>query len=210
MNFSDRQVIQRSHQWLQNGHDVFLLSVLATWGSSPRPAGSIAAVRDDGQIVGSVSGGCVEEMLLERLVIKPIITDFPHETTFGMEQDERQRLDLPCGGTMTVFIERLDTPGALQPLVDAIAQRSAIQRRVDRSTGAVDWSNETQRERLFVCDDVVVAKTFVSSWRLLLIGAGPPTWENTWTCGPMNQLPSLRLGSASTALPSFDSRRNWG
>lgn len=65
---SDQEVIHVANDWLHTGHTVFLVTVVRTWGSSPRPVGSIAAVRDDGELVGSVSGGCVEKQLVESLI----------------------------------------------------------------------------------------------------------------------------------------------
>ena len=173
MNFSDQDVILTSHQWLQNNHCVYLLTVLATWGSSPRPVGSIAAVRDDGLIVGSVSGGCVEETLVEQLLTKSEIFHFPHEVTFGLTQDERLRMDLPCGGQLTIFIERVESMEAFQPLVLAMQTRQVMQRRVKRLTGEVFIGDVVGGKNLFFYDDVHIAKTFASPWRLLLIGAGP-------------------------------------
>ena len=65
---SDQEVIQIANDWLRNNHSLYLVTVVRTWGSSPRPVGSIAAVRDDGELVGSVSGGCVEKQLVESLI----------------------------------------------------------------------------------------------------------------------------------------------
>lgn len=172
MKFSDKQVVLKSHEWLQQNHHVFLLMVLNTWGSSPRPAGSIAVVRDDGLVVGSVSGGCVEDVLVERLVSTSTITSFPHEETFGLTLQERQRLDLPCGGKLSVLIEKLVSPTALQALVEAMDARQLLQRRVNRLTGEVTWSSETNQQSHFSCDTAVITKTFGAVWRLLLIGAG--------------------------------------
>ncbi|MDH5217966.1 MAG: XdhC family protein [Gammaproteobacteria bacterium] len=172
MNFSDREVILTSHQWLQNNHNIYLLTVLATWGSSPRPVGSIAAVRDDGLIVGSVSGGCVEETLVEQLLTNSTVCHFPYEVTFGLTQDERLRMDLPCGGQLTVFIERVERGSTFQPLVRAMQTRQVLQRRVARLTGEVFIANESEGKNPFFYDEEHITKTFTSPWRLLLIGAG--------------------------------------
>ena len=64
---SDNQVLTQAIEWLDAGHRVELVTVARTWGSSPRPPGSIAAVRDDGHLVGSVSGGCIEKQLAVRI-----------------------------------------------------------------------------------------------------------------------------------------------
>jgi len=64
---SDDEVLAQAIEWLDNGYTVELVTVARTWGSSPRPPGSIAAVRNDGHIVGSVSGGCIEKQLAVRI-----------------------------------------------------------------------------------------------------------------------------------------------
>ena len=65
---NDREVLQTALQWLGTGHRVALVTVVQTWGSSPRPPGSLLAMRGDGCFVGSVSGGCVEDDLVGRYV----------------------------------------------------------------------------------------------------------------------------------------------
>ncbi|NDB09629.1 MAG: XdhC family protein [Burkholderiaceae bacterium] len=67
MNSTDYQVLQSAISWLQDGKRVALATVVQTWGSSPRPVGSWLAIREDGQVVGSVSGGCVEDDLIRRV-----------------------------------------------------------------------------------------------------------------------------------------------
>ena len=67
MDSVDLQVLKSSAQWLAEGHKVVLASVVETWGSAPRPAGALLAVRDDGLVAGSVSGGCVEDDLIDRI-----------------------------------------------------------------------------------------------------------------------------------------------
>jgi xanthine dehydrogenase accessory factor len=63
----DAQVLRQSLQWQAQGQRVLLVTVARTWGSSPRPPGSLMALREDGLTVGSVSGGCVEDDLVHRL-----------------------------------------------------------------------------------------------------------------------------------------------
>ena len=67
MDSVDLEVLKRSVDWLRAGHRVVLATVVETWGSSPRPAGALLAIRDDGLVSGSVSGGCVEDDLIERI-----------------------------------------------------------------------------------------------------------------------------------------------
>ena len=60
MDSVDLEVLRRSAEWLDAGKRVLLVTVVRTWGSSPRPPGALLAVREDGEVVGSVSGGCIE------------------------------------------------------------------------------------------------------------------------------------------------------
>ena len=65
MDSLDLQVLAQARDWLQQGQPVWLVTVLETWGSAPRPPGALLAMRGDGLVVGSVSGGCVEDDLIE-------------------------------------------------------------------------------------------------------------------------------------------------
>ena len=62
MDSVDIEVLRSAEAWRKSGHKVALGTIVKTWGSAPRPIGAMVAVRDDGQVVGSVSGGCVEEI----------------------------------------------------------------------------------------------------------------------------------------------------
>ena len=64
---SDLQVLTQARDWRVEGHAVWLVTVIETWGSAPRPPGALLCLRDDGLVVGSVSGGCVEDDLIDRL-----------------------------------------------------------------------------------------------------------------------------------------------
>ena len=66
MDSVDLEVLKRSAEWLEAGRRVLLVTVVKTWGSSPRPEGAMLAVRDDGLVVGSVSGGCIEDDIIDR------------------------------------------------------------------------------------------------------------------------------------------------
>ena len=66
MDSVDLEVLKRSAEWLHAGRRVLLVTVVNTWGSSPRPEGAMLAVRDDGHVVGSVSGGCIEDDIIDR------------------------------------------------------------------------------------------------------------------------------------------------
>lgn len=96
---ADQQVLKQLAQWIQNGHSSWLCTVVKTWGSSPRPVGSLLACNDEGHLVGSLSGGCIEEDLLEKLQLGEMATTAPEVLIYGVSQAETERFGLPCGGS---------------------------------------------------------------------------------------------------------------
>ncbi len=92
--------------WREEGRDVALATVVSTWGSSPRPAGSQLVVDDQGGMVGSVSGGCIEGAVV--LEAQAAIEDGePRLLTFGVSNEQAWEVGLACGGTVQVFVEKV-------------------------------------------------------------------------------------------------------
>src|SRR5260370_31951765 len=98
MDSVDLEVLRNSGGWLERGHRVLLVTVVKTWGSSPRPEGAMLAVRDDGAVMGSVSGGCIEDDLIERVRQRGIEQTKPESVKYGISAEEAHRFGLPCGG----------------------------------------------------------------------------------------------------------------
>src|SRR3954453_6770743 len=108
MQSLDLDVLQRAREWRAEGRKVWLLTVAQTFGASPRPPGSLAAIRDDGILVGSVSGGCIEDDLVARR--EEYADDAPRFASYGVSAEEARRFGLPCGGELEVSIEsNIDT-----------------------------------------------------------------------------------------------------
>ncbi len=103
---SNDDVFDSAAEWLAQGHKVALATVVKTWGSAPRPAGSQIAVRDDGVFVGSVSGGCVEGAVIECAhdIMK---TGSVRRLEFGVTNDDAWAAGLACGGQIEIFVEPL-------------------------------------------------------------------------------------------------------
>jgi len=100
-------VLATAADWQRAGKRVALATVVATWGSSPRPAGSQLAVDADGRFVGSVSGGCVEGAVIEEALA--VLGDGrPRLLEFGVSDDDAWQVGLACGGRIQVFVERID------------------------------------------------------------------------------------------------------
>ncbi|MFP3874932.1 MAG: XdhC family protein [Thiohalophilus sp.] len=167
---TDRDVIQTAHQWLQEGHALVLVTVLKTWGSSPRPPGSLLVMRPDGMHAGSVSGGCVEEDLLTRYRQNEL-SELPVRLDYGVDRQEATRFGLPCGGRLELLLEPLNAPDQLQPLLTAMEQAELVARRVDLASGEVSLGPARADQEFSYTDDAV-CKVFGPQWQMLLIGAG--------------------------------------
>jgi len=164
---SDNEVLQRSVEWLDAGHTVELVTVARTWGSSPRPPGSLAAVRDDGVIVGSVSGGCVEKQLSETFKGRVNSRVFTHH----VDDQQARRYGLACGGNLELVFEALSDAQPLRDILAKLSSRQRICRRiaVGNSQASIE---QASRSDTFSYDGEVLQKIFGPTWRLLLIGAG--------------------------------------
>ncbi len=94
MDSLDLQVLAQARDWHAQGHPVWLVTVIETWGSAPRPPGALLAMRGDGLVVGSVSGGCVEDDLIDR-VRQGERVDKPSLINYGVSKEEAARFGLP-------------------------------------------------------------------------------------------------------------------
>jgi xanthine dehydrogenase accessory factor len=168
---TDRDVIQHALEWLQEGHSPVLVTVLKTWGSSPRPPGSLMVMRTDGVHAGSVSGGCVEEDLLARHRQGELSEQLPTRLNYGVDRQEATRFGLPCGGRLELLLEDLRDPESLRALLSGMERGELINREVDLTSGKVILSPATADQE-FSSTDNFVSKVFGPRWQMLLIGAG--------------------------------------
>jgi len=180
MDNLDFRVLHTLRDWRRAGAHAWLVTVVRTWGSSPRPVGSILALSDRGAMVGSVSGGCIEDDLIARCCVPdrddalPRSAAAPLRLKYGVSADEAHRFGLPCGGTLELMMERDPPLDSLETLVDALAQGRLMRRSVRWADGAVALENaaDTAGAPAFQADEQVVANTFGPEFRMLLIGAG--------------------------------------
>ena len=128
---SDQEVIHQAIEWLDQGRKVELITVARTWGSSPRPPGSLAAVRDDGHLVGSVSGGCIEKQLAIRIDTDDRARTFAHE----ISNEEARKFGLPCGGQLELVFEALNDAEDLRNITSMVADRKRVARTVSLESG---------------------------------------------------------------------------
>jgi xanthine/CO dehydrogenase XdhC/CoxF family maturation factor len=100
-------LLETARDWKRAGHGVAIAMVTNTWGSAPRPAGSLLVIRDDGQFEGSVSGGCVEGAVIAEA--KDVIQNgAPKRLTFGVSNETAWSVGLACGGQIGIFLERVE------------------------------------------------------------------------------------------------------
>ena len=171
MNSIDVEVLRSAIDWQGRGHRVTLGTVVRTWGSAPRPPGSLMVIRDDGQVAGSLSGGCIEDDLIGRVARGEIGAHLPTVTTYGATAEEAQRFGLPCGGTVQVVLEPLSARSQLRELLSAIEGHRLVARRLDLRTGVVQLGDATDGDTLRF-DGAVLATVHGPRLRLLIIGGG--------------------------------------
>jgi xanthine dehydrogenase accessory factor len=170
MESLDLRVLQDALTWREAAHAVTLVTVVDTWGSAPRPAGALLAVRGDGVVSGSVSGGCVEDDLIARIK--------SGETTlqagiiaYGVSQEEAARFGLPCGGTLRLVQEPLTDTAWVREVLQRTGAHELVARTLTIATGAVTVRAAHNGESLQF-DGATLTTVFGPKWRLLLIGAG--------------------------------------
>jgi xanthine dehydrogenase accessory factor len=171
MNSTDLSVLKAAVDWLKAGHPVAIATVVQTWGSSPRPIGSWLAIRGDGQVTGSVSGGCVEDDLIRRVQTEILTRDLPEMVVYGVSQQEAARFGLPCGGTLRLLVEPKPELAVLETILASISSHQITSRRVDLATGK-STLEAGNRNEAFICDECLMKTTYGPRWRMVIIGAG--------------------------------------
>lgn len=178
MDSLDLRVLSDARAWHQAGHAVTLVTVVQTWGSAPRPPGALLAVRGDGVVSGSVSGGCVEDDLIARLraastaaTAHTMETATPSLLVYGVSKEEASRLGLPCGGTLRLVQEPVHDSAWMAEVLERTARHELVARTLDMRSGTVRLAR-AERGQAMHFDEQQLRTLFGPRWRLLLIGAG--------------------------------------
>ena len=174
MDSVDIEVLRTAEKWRQDGHKVALGTIVKTWGSAPRPVGAMVAVRDDGQIVGSVSGGCVEDDLVDKVKAKLAAWSKPELMTYGVTNEEATRWGLPCGGTLQLVMEPISERSGIAELLQRIGSQQLVKRRVEMDTGKASLEPGRWQDVLEF-DGKALTTVHGPRWRVILIGAGQLT-----------------------------------
>jgi xanthine dehydrogenase accessory factor len=137
MDNVDLQVMRQVLGWQQAGHRVVLCTITRTWGSAPRPPGSSVAIRDDGLVAGSVSGGCIEDDLVDKAKQGALASGVPQVVRYGIDADAAHRFGLPCGGLIELVLEPVQPHTQLPTLLALLERGERVRRVLTLMTGAV-------------------------------------------------------------------------
>jgi xanthine dehydrogenase accessory factor len=170
MDSVDLEVLKRCAEWLSAGRRVQLVTVVKTWGSSPRPPGAMLAVRDDGIVEGSVSGGCVEDDIVGRVRADGMTAQECAVVTYGVSADEARRFGLPCGGTIQLVLEPLRSASGIRELLAAVEGGRLVARTLELATGTATIAPARANDGL-AFDGSVLTTIHGPRYRMLVIGA---------------------------------------
>ena len=171
MDSVDLQVLKTSLEWRSEGHEVILGTIVQTWGSSPRPPGAMLAIRDDGLVSGSISGGCIEDDMIYKVGDQSLEVDKPSVVTYGISKEEANRFGLPCGGTLQVVLEKISDDQSFRELLDRVERHELVCRSLVITTGDVALSQALSTDELSF-DGETLRCVYGPRWRLIIIGAG--------------------------------------
>ena len=174
MDSVDIEVLRSAEAWRKAGHRVTFGTIVRTWGSAPRPVGALVVIRDDGQVVGSVSGGCVEDDLIEKVRAGNVAKDKPQLITYGVTNEEATRWGLPCGGTLELVMEPVTEKSAFGELLGIISKQQLVSRRLEMDSGRVTMTSGSWQDVL-TFDGKLLTTVHGPRWRVILIGAGQLT-----------------------------------
>ena len=174
MDNVDLNVLRQITQWVAAGHRVVLGTITRTWGSAPRPPGSAVAVRDDGLVAGSVSGGCIEDDLIDKARGGVLASGLPQVLRYGIDADAAHRFGLPCGGLIELVLEPVLAHTRLDELLARLSQGERVRRVLTIASGEVALEPATDTDELALTDTQLTTH-HGPHWRLLLIGAGQMT-----------------------------------
>ena len=174
---NDLEVLETLIEWIQDKKKVWLATVTKTWGSSPRPIGSTFCCNEDGETMGSLSGGCVEDDLIEKIIARQIADGQPAVIMYGKSKEESDRFGLPCGGQLEVVIEPQFNERnltAFSHIREQLETRQCVLKKTDLNSGKVETEvkNKFSELELIKENQAVLNHTLGPRFQLFLIGAG--------------------------------------
>lgn len=169
---SETAIIETGLGWQAAGERVVLATVAHTWGSSPRPAGALMVLSESGRFCGSVSGGCIEEELIDH-----VRDSFPAGFQ-TLEYASDTHRSLPCGGRLLLTLEPLAGIADLAGMLAALGSGTAVLRRLDLAAASASWNAAPPDARTRLQGEVLEI-VYEPAWRLLVVGAGELA---QWVC----------------------------
>ncbi len=174
MNGSNRFVLNQLNQWLAQGIQPWLATVIETYGSSPRPKGSMMIYHPSKGIIGSLSGGCIEQELISQLNTGLISTNnLPKVIRYGESEEQRSRLALPCGGYLDILLETIapQQKEHFMTIQNALESRIGISRQVEINSGKIKTAYNNSNNEIELNHQFLI-HTLKPHDKLLLVGAG--------------------------------------
>ncbi|MDD2676768.1 MAG: XdhC family protein [Methylacidiphilaceae bacterium] len=170
MDSSNLAVLRQARDWHRAGFGVVLATVAQTSGAAPRQPGALLAIRSDGVLAGSVSGGCVEEEWIARIRAGE---ELPLPVVVELESRPADNAlpRLPCGGTLRVVFERIRSSEWIEEILARTAAHRLAARILDLTDGTIRWTDAIPAEATRLENGRLVT-VFGPPWRLLLVGAG--------------------------------------
>lgn len=172
MDSVDLSVFKTLQKWLEADLTVWLVTVVKTFGSSPRQPGAMLVLRSDGVLVGSVSGGCIEDDLASKAVSGELPTEQAKLMVYGVTRDEAQRFNLPCGGTLELVVEPVKSSLWVAEILNAINAHRLIKRELNLASLQTNCSDAKATDIAVQITDQQLSVVYGPRWRLLIIGAG--------------------------------------
>lgn len=174
MDNVDLQVLKQVSSWGAAGHKVVLATTTRTWGSAPRPPGSVVAICDDGRIVGSVSGGCIEDDLIDKAREGVLVSGKPQVVRYGIDADAAHRFGLPCGGLIELVLEPVLPRTRVDELLERLGRGERVRRVLTLASGEVVLEPAGDADELELTETTLVTH-HGPHWRMVIIGAGQMT-----------------------------------
>ncbi len=171
MDSVDLYVLKTLREWQAGDIPLWLVTVVETFGSSPRPPGAILALRADGLAVGSVSGGCIEDDLVLRAQRGQLPIDRCEVLTYGVTREEAKRFRLPCGGVIRLVIEPVRNKAWVEQVLQLVQAHRLVRRTLHFDTLQVVLADASRTDS-FAFDGATLTTVHGPRWRMLIIGVG--------------------------------------
>ena len=201
MDSVDLSVLKTLQAWQAGEIPVWLVTVVETFGSSPRPQGAMLALRGDGLAVGSVSGGCIEDDLVRRALQGQLKTDCCEVVTYGVTREEARNFGLPCGGALRLVIEPVRDPDWIERVLLSVQAHRLISRTLHLESMQI-LLDDASRADTFSFDGARLTTVHGPRWRLLIIGAGQ-------TSGYLARMAQALDYHVTVCDPADEMRQTW-